>query len=206
MTLMTSVVIAGFSLSIGVSQAHEGGHAHMANPGYIGDANGHLEQSIDGSCLKTKAWTPELALAACGDAVKQVAAPAPAKAVQAPAAPVVRTQNIDLKAGALFDVNKATLKQGGIRELDQIASQLQNLKKVEKITVVGHTDSAGNDSYNQQLSMRRAESVKKYLMSKGISSDMIKTIGMGEAQPVASNSNAAGRAQNRRVSLEIKGQ
>jgi len=71
------------------------------------------------------------------------------------------------------------------------------------VEVAGHTDSTGSESYNQALSQRRANSVAAYLRSRGIMSDRLITIGVGELYPVASNDTEAGRAQNRRVELTI---
>ena len=73
------------------------------------------------------------------------------------------------------------------------------------IVAVGHTDSVGNDAYNQRLSVRRAEAVKAYLVSKGIEANRVYTEGKGEAQPVADNKTKDGRAKNRRVEIEVVG-
>jgi OOP family OmpA-OmpF porin len=76
---------------------------------------------------------------------------------------------------------------------------------LEVIIAVGHTDSVGTDEYNQKLSIRRAESVKAYLESKGVESNRVYTEGKGEKQPVADNKSADGRAKNRRVEIEVVG-
>jgi hypothetical protein len=73
------------------------------------------------------------------------------------------------------------------------------------IIAVGHTDSVGSDAYNQKLSVRRAEAVKAYLVSKGIEKNRVYTEGKGEKQPVADNKTAEGRAKNRRVEIEVVG-
>lgn len=70
---------------------------------------------------------------------------------------------------------------------------------------VGHTDSMGTDQYNDKLSLRRAEAVKAYLLSKGVEANRVYTEGKGEKQPVADNKTAEGRAQNRRVEIEVVG-
>lgn len=199
---MIILATAFFAMS-NYASAHEG--HNTSNAGYATDAKGHLEISANGECIKTSAWTPERALAGCGDGpVKSVKAAV--KTVRVEPAPAIQIQKLDLKAGALFDVNKATLKGAGKTELDELAAKLRRFSKLEAITVIGHTDNLGDDSYNQSLSQRRAESVKSYLISQGISSDLIKTMGMGESKPVANNATASGRAQNRRVALEIEAQ
>jgi outer membrane protein OmpA-like peptidoglycan-associated protein len=87
--------------------------------------------------------------------------------------------------------------------LDSVALVLKEFKNTS-ILVAGHTDSVGDDSYNQGLSERRAYGVKNYLSSAGIPSGRIQAIGFGERHPVASNNDAQGREQNRRVELELE--
>ena len=70
---------------------------------------------------------------------------------------------------------------------------------------MGHTDSVGSDAYNQKLSVKRADAVKAYLVSKGIEKNRVYTEGKGEKQPVADNKTAAGRSKNRRVEIEVVG-
>ena len=76
---------------------------------------------------------------------------------------------------------------------------------LEVIIAVGHTDSIGTDAYNQRLSVRRAEAVKAFLVSKGIERNRVYTEGKGEKQPVADNKTKEGRAKNRRVEIEVVG-
>jgi OOP family OmpA-OmpF porin len=76
---------------------------------------------------------------------------------------------------------------------------------LEVIIAVGHTDAIGGDAYNQKLSVRRAEAVKEYMVSKGIERNRVYTEGKGEKQPVADNTAAEGRAKNRRVEIEVVG-
>ena len=75
----------------------------------------------------------------------------------------------------------------------------------EVMITVGHTDSTGPEAYNRKLSIRRAEAVKAYLISTGIDASRVYTEGKGETQPVADNKTAAGRAKNRRVTVEVVG-
>ena len=71
------------------------------------------------------------------------------------------------------------------------------------VNVVGYTDSVGTEEYNQELSVRRANAVKEYMVSEDIDSGLINVKGMGEADPVASNATEAGRAENRRVEISV---
>ncbi|MEQ9546105.1 MAG: OmpA family protein [Marinobacter sp.] len=102
----------------------------------------------------------------------------------------------------LFDLNRAELKPAGeatIRRLAQFMSEYEQ----RRVRVEGYTDSTGEASYNQQLSERRAESVRDALMDMGVSGNRIETRGYGEEYPVASNNSAGGRQQNRRVEIVI---
>ena len=101
-----------------------------------------------------------------------------------------------------FDFNKSDLTSTGKNNLDKLATVLANNPDTN-INIYGYTDSKGADAYNLSLSDRRASAVKNYLASKGVSSMRMKTMGMGEADPVASNDTDAGRAQNRRVEFGI---
>ena len=96
------------------------------------------------------------------------------------------------------------LKPAGKASLDELTTKLQGMN-LEVIIAVGHTDSIGTDAYNEKLAMRRAEAVKTYLRGKGIDANRVYTEGKGEKQPVADNKTAAGRAQNRRVEIEVVG-
>ena len=107
-------------------------------------------------------------------------------------------------ADAFFDFDKAVLKPEGKAKLDDLTDKVKGLN-LEVIIAVGHTDSVGADAYNQKLSVRRAEAVKAYLVSKGIETNRVYTEGKGEAQPVADNKTKEGRAKNRRVEIEVVG-
>ena len=96
------------------------------------------------------------------------------------------------------------LKPEGKAKLEDLVSKLQGMN-LEVIIAVGHTDAIGSDAYNQKLSVRRAEAVKGFLVSKGIESNRVYTEGKGKKQPVADNKSAAGRAKNRRVEIEVVG-
>ena len=105
--------------------------------------------------------------------------------------------------GTNFDFNKATIKPDGKKILDGAIKTLKDNPNT-RVTIEGHTDSVGSDAYNQKLSERRAESVKDYLVSGGISASRLSTVGYGESKPIASNATEAGRAENRRVDLMPK--
>jgi len=104
----------------------------------------------------------------------------------------------------LFDTGSANLKSGTREKLAKVAGILLSHPGL-KIQVEGHTDSVGDVNYNQRLSENRAESVRSYIVGQGIAHDAVGTAGFGEAHPVASNSTAEGRQQNRRVELIVSG-
>jgi len=106
------------------------------------------------------------------------------------------------RAEAFFDFDKATLSPEGRAKLGELVSKVSGTK-FEVIVVVGHTDGVGGDAYNQKLSVRRAEAVKAYLVSKGIEADRVYTEGKGSKQPVVADKTAVGRARNRRVEIEV---
>jgi len=110
-----------------------------------------------------------------------------------------------LRADTFFDFDRADLKPEGEQALDEVVAQVNELRDLEVVIVVGHTDHIGTHEYNQSLSERRAESVKTYLIRRGIDGSRIQTEGRGETMPIASNVTAQGRAQNRRVEIEIVG-
>ncbi len=110
---------------------------------------------------------------------------------------------LDIPGAALFDTDKTTIRPSFADTLAQIADTLQ--QNPETIAcVVGHTDSQGSNDYNQTLSQRRAQSVTSFLVNQGVDPSRLTARGMGETIPVASNENAAGRAQNRRVEMYVR--
>ena len=102
----------------------------------------------------------------------------------------------------LFDSGQASLKPGAASTIDRLSNFLAS-QPDRSLIIEGHTDSMGSDSFNQQLSESRAESVKAALVAKGIPSERIVAVGKGEAAPVAGNDTSAGRQQNRRVEIVI---
>src|SRR3984957_5465180 len=104
----------------------------------------------------------------------------------------------------LFDTGRAELNSGSARKLDQLGQFLSEHKE-RRVQIDGFTDSVGTDSYNEELSRRRADAVKSALMVRGIDSSRISTQGYGKAFPVASNSESGGRQLNRRVEVVIGG-
>lgn len=173
-------------------------------------------------CWRDAFWTPATAAPGCDGEVKPPPAPAPAAAprpapapapaakppaakppaAKPPAAPV--SEKVTYAADAFFDFDKAVVKKEAMAKLDDLVGKTRAVA-LEVIIAVGHTDSVGDDAYNQKLSVRRAEAIKAYLVSKGIEKNRIYTEGKGEKQPVADNKTTEGRAKNRRVEIEVVG-
>lgn len=167
-------------------------------------------------CWRDAFWSPATAAKDCDGALKPaapapVAAPAPAPAAAPTPAPAVvpvppkpTSEKVTYAADAFFDFDKAVLKPDAKSKLDDLVSKTGDIN-LEVIIAVGHTDSVGTDEYNQKLSVRRAEAVKAYLVTKGLEKNRVYTEGKGEKQPVADNTSAEGRAKNRRVEIEVVG-
>ena len=115
---------------------------------------------------------------------------------------------VDLSGDFLFEFDKAILTEQAIESLKNV-KMLYTEYQGNSIEIIGHTDSKGDDSYNLDLSIRRANSVKNWFVATSIDASLIKTQGAGESQPVAKNEingqdNPQGRALNRRVEISIK--
>jgi len=102
-----------------------------------------------------------------------------------------------------FDTDSSNIKSGFNSTMDKLADVVVRYNKTT-LTVVGHTDNVGSNDYNQKLSERRAHSVAEYLESKHVNGMRLALAGKGETQPLASNSNEAGRQQNRRVEIYVE--
>ena len=169
-------------------------------------------------CWRDAFWTPATAAPGCDGALVPAAAAAPAPVAVAPAAPGApavtppapaplappAASKVTYAADAFFDFDKYVLKPEGKAKLDDLVGKVKGVN-LEVIIAVGHTDSIGTVEYNQKLSVRRAEAVKAYLVSKGIEKNRVYTEGKGKKQPVADNKTAEGRAKNRRVEIEVVG-
>jgi len=171
-------------------------------------------------CWRDAGWTPATAAKGCDGAIvpkpavvvppaPRAAAPAaPAPAPVAKPAPVVvpavAATKVTYAADAFFDFDKSALKPEGRAKLDDLIGKIKGIN-LEVIIAVGHTDSVGSNNYNQKLSVKRAEAVKAYLVTKGIEKNRVYTEGKGEKQPVADNKTSEGRAKNRRVEIEVVG-
>ena len=167
-------------------------------------------------CWRDANWTPATAAPGCDGALAAaVPIPVPPKSAmpavetvsssQPPKLPTAPTINkMVFAAEAFFDFDKSVLKPKGREQLNLVVENAKTLD-LEVVVVMGHTDSIGSESYNQQLSMRRSETVKAYLVSKGIDKTKVFVEAKGETLPVTDNTTPNGRAINRRVEIEVVG-
>jgi OOP family OmpA-OmpF porin len=130
--------------------------------------------------------------------------PAPAPAAKPKPAPKPVAEKVTFAADVTFDFDKASLKPEGRAKLDDLANKVKSIN-LEVVIAIGHADEIGSHAYNDKLSVRRAEAVKAYLVSKGVETNRVYTEGKGKRQPVASNKTKEGRAKNRRVEIEVIG-
>lgn len=109
---------------------------------------------------------------------------------------------VTFESGLLYDFDSDVVKPTARANLTNLAASLDRYEG-SNLLIVGHTDAQGSDSYNQRLSERRARSAADFLVARGVSASRVRTRGMGESEPVASNGSESGRAENRRVEVAI---
>jgi len=202
------------------------------NQGYLVDQDFKVVTAVGGTvCVRTSDWTPARAAAAEAGAFcdpdlqpkKKAAATPPGPAPVPPPKPQAETakpapqkllpQKINFSADALFDFDKADLRPEGQAMLEDLTRVLQGAT-YEVILAIGHADRIGSTNYNQKLSVRRAESVKKYLVEKGIAPNRIYAEGKGETQPLTKPAECRMKNRkaliaclqpDRRVDVEVSG-
>ncbi len=205
--ILLPVFFAGTVMAHEVGEVHD--HVVEKTEAYGVDDRGSIWRSssdLGNHCWRMGYWTPAMAIHECDpDLVKEeVVAEAPPPAPTAP-------EKLTFSADALFDFDSATLKPNGKVALDEFANGLQGVQ-YDLIIAVGYADRIGNSEYNQGLSERRAESVKSYLVSRGIEANRIFTDGKGESNPVTGGTcKGSGQAlkdclaPDRRVEIEVAG-
>ncbi len=120
-------------------------------------------------------------------------------------AEVKKTENgllVQMQGDILFDTGSAVLKPSAVEQVSKVGDILAKYAD-DRVRVEGHTDSTGGKTANEELSLRRADAVKRVLTSRGVQEKQILVLGLGATRPVADNGTAAGRAKNRRVELHI---
>ena len=116
-----------------------------------------------------------------------------------------RTENgilVSMKNDILFDVGSSALKPEAVTQIEKVGDIMAKYSD-NRVRILGHTDSTGSTRSNEELSLRRADAVKRVLAGRGVPEKQITALGQGETEPVADNKTAQGRAKNRRVELKI---
>lgn len=214
--------------TIGLSAAAAGAFAQNTDSsGYLKDQRGESVRDPYSLCWRTGFWTPAMATCDCDKDIAQnctppakVAltpppAPVPPPAPMAPLAPAVKpvAEKVTLSADTLFHFDKASLRPEGRQELDALTEKLKTVN-VDSIIDIGYTDRFGSVAYNLKLSVRRAESVRDYLVSKGVPANLIYVEGKGKSNPITKPGECKGPATkrviaclqpDRRVEVEVVG-
>ena len=172
------------TLAGAVAGAAIGGSDHRAGGALIGAAAGAVAGGLIGNYLDKQ--SQEL------DAI--------------PGAEVQRRDDsilVNFQSALLFDTGSNSLQPGAYDRLRSMSRTLNNYPKSD-IVIKGHTDGSGSEGFNQELSEKRADAVRTFLISEGVVPSRITAIGFGESMPMASNDTESGRSQNRRVEIEIR--
>ncbi len=196
---LATTILAGL-LFAGSALAAEGGGV---NQSYVGDSSGKNVRDSSGDCVRTSSWSAELMTVECGaepPAPEVTSAPPPP-----PPPPVVAYEKTTMSTTALFDFDSDVLKEEGKAALKELGDSIKAKgATVVDIDIIGHTDSTGPAEYNQGLSERRAQAVADYITSESdIDPSIIDVSGEGENNPIASNDTREGRAENRRVDINV---
>jgi OOP family OmpA-OmpF porin len=208
-----------------VAKANQSGYVQSPDGGVVTSPFADKNNPF-GACMRTPFWDPSNAQKGCDEDLipkppppppppaprtappppppPAAVVPPPKPVAPKPVPPKPTSEKVTFAADTFFDFDKAVLKPEGKAKLDDLTGKIKGIT-LEVIIAVGHTDSIGTEAYNQKLSLRRAEAVKAYMVSKGIEANRIYTEGKGEKQPVADNRTAEGRAKNRRVEIEVVG-
>jgi len=191
---------AALALGMGISSAYAEDNGYVQAP-----VSGVTVKDPFGLCWRTGYWTPAMATQECDPELlpKPEPKPAPVAVVPpapapAPVAPKAVEESVTLSVETLFDFDKASLRSEGKEKLDDLASKLRAIN-VETIIDIGYADRIGSKAYNLKLSQRRAETVKAYLVSKGVPANRILAKGKGEANPVTKPGECRGHKVTRKL-------
>ena len=190
-SFLSSALVAGLIIGSGGS---------IATEGYWFDAEGGPIVDAENYCVRTKEWSPGGYTPACDPKPVEVAV------VEEVVETVPLVEAVEMQMDTLFDFDKYEVKPEGVAAIGELAGQIGGMDSVQSIRVDGHTDSTGPEEYNMGLSERRADAVKDQLVSDGVDSSLVETVGHGENDPVADNATREGRAQNRRAVVTVVGE
>jgi OmpA-OmpF porin, OOP family len=182
--------------------------------GYVVDAAGNVVSSGSRNCIRTGAWTKALAIPECDPSLigGGLSVPPPVQEAAPPLVQEAPRTRVSFAVEALFDFDQSVLRQEGMLLLDRLAESLGSTD-YDVIVATGHADRLGREEYNLDLSARRSEAVKEYLVSKGVPPNRIRALAVGELQPLTRPEDCSGdRAYlieclqpDRRVDVETTG-
>ena len=188
--------------------------------GYLIDSRGAVVRNSYNQCWHTGSWTPAMAIEECDpDLVKKIA-PKIADSTPVVASPKKPSfAPFTMQTEALFDFDSSVVRADGKNKMDdEVVSKMKEDPQDEVVLLTGHADRIGGEVYNQELSQRRADAMKAYLIEQGIDEKRIETAAKGESEPAVSCDNIKGKANrrnkalveclqpNRRVAVEVKAQ
>lgn len=211
--MKTSRFVAGVLTMTAVAMVDVSSADDMPTEGYLLDSQRTVVRSGFGLCWHTGFWTPDMATEGCG-LTKVAEAVAPVAVPERPASVVIA-----LQSDTLFAFDTSVIRDEGKQELDSdVIGKMKVYAQIERVLVTGHADRIGADAYNMQLSQRRADAVKGYLIEQGIDAARVETAAKGEAEPVVACDEVQGGSSggnrelveclkpNRRVMVEITAQ
>lgn len=215
--MKTSAKIASLAAALLLAASGASIAAEPVNP-YVHSSSGQVVKTAYNLCVRTGFWTPAYAeaLGASGDGCAcdaDILDAAACKAVETSTA----AEKVTFSADMLFAYNRSVLSDEGKAVLDDLVSRIAGVD-LEVILSTGYADRIGSDQFNQRLSLKRAEAVKSYLVSKGVDATLIQTEGKGESDPVVNCPNPSSNGQiknfrelvrclapNRRAVVEVVG-
>jgi OOP family OmpA-OmpF porin len=215
---ITKIILAAFAAVTLIPAVAMSETIKSENQGFLVDSNGGaVVMSGTGLCWHSSEWTPAHSSQACGGAIQAIATPqaAPILIAALPPQPEPKpsSQKTSFSGDALFSFDQAALKPEGKTMLDTLVRQLDGAT-YDTIAVTGHTDRFGSAEYNQNLSERRARTVKDYLVGQNVDAARITATGKGETQPVTKSPDCEGKQSikvleclqpDRRVDIEMTG-
>jgi outer membrane protein OmpA-like peptidoglycan-associated protein len=185
------------------------GNMHAAETAQLATTSGQLGQAkvalaLQGQALQSQDQALAVEKQRRDEADARAAKAAADLAAFASVKQETRGMVITLSGAVLFQSGKSDLMSGAQAKLTEVADALTKQDPESKILIEGHTDSQGGASYNQDLSQRRAQSVRDYLVTRGMASDRVTSEGFGLTRPIADNASPEGRANNRRVEIVVQ--
>jgi OOP family OmpA-OmpF porin len=191
-------LVSAMALAASVVQADTRGQAS----GYLVDSSGNVVRSGGGDCWHDSSWSPDKAtIVGCDGVVLD----AQVEVIKGQGTGLVAA--VSIPAATLFAFDSDVLSEAGKQAIEEYRKTLKpELAEAYAGVVVGHTDSTGDANYNLDLSKRRANNVRQYLVSTGVAEEKLRILGRGAKDPIASNETSEGRAQNRRVELVVIGE